>query len=181
MLYDPVLDMEREVDVVIRGRVNEIDVVISFEVVDYSRKADVQWVEGKLKKNEHLPTDKLMLVSWKGFTEGAKRLAASRPDIVLMAPKPVPAGQPRSLMLYADTIKFTLDRATLDLTTSSGEARRVTGFTMDTSLYDGDGNDVGSLGAYLVAMFAKNEVPRELLVEAHHRDDRGRSDRSRWG
>lgn len=168
-LYDPVLDETREVDVVVYGQVNELNVVISFEVTDRGRAADVLWVESMLAKHEHLPTSKLVLVSWKGFTKTAKVKASSRPDVVLMAPI-TGHGDPRTMTLYADEITATLDRIVIHVETPSGETRRIRA-EPDYEFRDFDGKGVAALD-YIMMLFELREIPRRLLERAHNSDNR---------
>ena len=77
MLLHRRTNTEREVDVVIRSKVGEHTIVVSVECIDHSRPADITWVENMLKKHEHLPTNRLILVSRSGFYEPAKVLAKS--------------------------------------------------------------------------------------------------------
>jgi hypothetical protein len=68
---------DREVDVLIRGRIAGEEIIVAVEAVARSRKADVTWVESMLSKHQALPTNKLILVSEKGFSEGAARKASA--------------------------------------------------------------------------------------------------------
>lgn len=61
----------REVDVVIRTKVAEHDVIVCVECRDQRRKATVEWVEQMAMKHRSLPTSKLILVSTPGFTRTA--------------------------------------------------------------------------------------------------------------
>ena len=74
---DPTTGTTREVDVVIEGMFDGDPVVTSIEVIEHSRKADVHWAQGCIKKHERLPTTKLLLVSQMGFTKGALAAVAA--------------------------------------------------------------------------------------------------------
>src|SRR5215207_8903320 len=52
MLQDARTDLQREVDVVMECDIGDVQVTVSFEVVDHKRKADILWVEQMLKKHE---------------------------------------------------------------------------------------------------------------------------------
>lgn len=75
----------REVDVVIRTQVGEHPITISIECMEHGRRAPVTWVEQMAKKHEHLPTNRLVLVSLSGFSQKARRLAAEL-DIEVYSP-----------------------------------------------------------------------------------------------
>jgi hypothetical protein len=59
MLRDAVLDMNREVDIVIEGEFEGEPVVISVEVVEHGRVATLPWVEQMLRKHRDLLTNRL--------------------------------------------------------------------------------------------------------------------------
>lgn len=70
---------QREVDIVLEGKMGGQHVIVSFEC-KYSggkrpRPADAPWVESMKAKHEKLPTDKLVLVSSSGFTPYAESMA----------------------------------------------------------------------------------------------------------
>lgn len=67
----------REVDVVVTDTVAGVPITISFECTSQKRRAGSQWVEGMLKKHEHLTTNFLILVSESGFTRPALDLTTS--------------------------------------------------------------------------------------------------------
>lgn len=75
MLRDRQTGTEREVDVVIEGKLSHQSVVISIECRDRKRRADVQWVEQMIAKHERLPTNVLLLASSSGYTAEAVRVA----------------------------------------------------------------------------------------------------------
>lgn len=70
-LRDAVTGKLREVDILIQGNIGDYAATIAVECIDSGRKADSTWVEGMSKKHEHLPTDKLVLVSRSGFYKPA--------------------------------------------------------------------------------------------------------------
>jgi hypothetical protein len=74
----------REVDAVVERRIDRETSTWSYEVVASRRPADVEWVEAMIAKHENLPTEKLFLVSWSGFTRGARRQAATNPGAGLV-------------------------------------------------------------------------------------------------
>jgi hypothetical protein len=75
-LTDAITGEPREVDIVAEGKVHGYGIIMSVEVCDRGRVADVTWVEGLAKKHEDLPTDKLVLWSASGLTDPAARKAA---------------------------------------------------------------------------------------------------------
>lgn len=75
-LPDKVGEM-REVDVVVRGKVGDHDIVVSIECQERKRPASVEWVEQMAAKHASLPTSKLLLISSAGFSRAAKRKAQS--------------------------------------------------------------------------------------------------------
>lgn len=75
LVSDSVTRELREVDILITANVSGYTVKVAIEVVGRSRKADTPWIESMRAKHENLPTDKLILVSEKGFTKTAKAKA----------------------------------------------------------------------------------------------------------
>lgn len=61
----------REVDIVIEGKINDVNIVISFECCNSTRKAGSPWVENMIGKHRKLPTYRLILVSGSGFSAPA--------------------------------------------------------------------------------------------------------------
>lgn len=82
-LLDRVIHSMREVDVVIEGTAGAYPLILSIECRDRSRPGDVTWVEEMHTKHEHLPTNKLLLVSASGFTAAARKKASAL-DIELL-------------------------------------------------------------------------------------------------
>jgi hypothetical protein len=88
-LYDAQQEADREVDVVVRSNVGDDQVVISVEVTDRQRPADVTWVDSQLMKHSHMPTGQLLLVSWSGFTDGAlRKITAQGGRVEAITPQP---------------------------------------------------------------------------------------------
>jgi hypothetical protein len=75
MLLDKFTGNEREVDILLEGKINSHSIKVAIEVRDRKRPADTTWVEEMLFKHNSLPTDKLILVSSSGFTKGAQEKA----------------------------------------------------------------------------------------------------------
>jgi hypothetical protein len=76
-LTDAITGEPREVDIVAEGKIHGYGVIVSVEVCDRGRVADVTWVEGLAKKHESLPTDKLVLWSASGLSNPAAKKAAA--------------------------------------------------------------------------------------------------------
>lgn len=75
MLTDRVSGELREVDVLVVAIAGGYSVQLGVEVISWARPADTPWVEKMRAKHENLQTDKLILVSEKGFYEPARRKA----------------------------------------------------------------------------------------------------------
>ena len=69
-LPDRSTGINREVDVVVRSRVGEHEVIICVECREHRRRATIEWVEQMAMKHSSLPTSKLILITAKGFTRG---------------------------------------------------------------------------------------------------------------
>ena len=75
MLIDRVSGEQREVDVLVVAIAGGYSVKLGVEVISWARPADTPRVEKMRAKHDNLPTDKLILVSEKGFYEPARRKA----------------------------------------------------------------------------------------------------------
>lgn len=75
MLQDRVTGEQREVDVLVVATTATYQVNLGIEVISWSRAADTPWVEKMRAKHDNLPTDKLILVSERGFSGPAMRKA----------------------------------------------------------------------------------------------------------
>jgi hypothetical protein len=76
LVRDQITDDEREVDVYIEAKTADYPMNIAVEVVGTRRKADITWVERMHAKHASLPTNKLVIVSERGFSKPALRRAA---------------------------------------------------------------------------------------------------------
>ncbi len=83
MLTHALTGAKREVDVVIRTNVAGYAVIVSVEATATGRRATGPWVEQMCAKHAGLPTNQLVLVSEKGFTPEALRLAAANHAVAL--------------------------------------------------------------------------------------------------
>jgi hypothetical protein len=91
----------REVDVVIRGKQAGHETLVSVEAVSSrSRKANREWVDRMLGKHDDLPTNKLVLVSEKGFTKDARERALAA-GAVPLAPEDLEGDNPESAVIKA--------------------------------------------------------------------------------
>jgi len=73
MLRDFDTGESREVDILIASEESEYELLMGIEVVEWTRRADVPWVEKMIQKHQRLPTNKLVLISKSGFTKPAKK------------------------------------------------------------------------------------------------------------
>jgi hypothetical protein len=71
LLPDAVTGEDREVDIGITFEPSGFELCIGIECAARTRRVGVTWVEQMLKKHEHLPVHKTILVSKSGFTGGA--------------------------------------------------------------------------------------------------------------
>jgi len=104
MLRDTVLDVEREVDIVVEGTFDGDPVLTSIEVIEQGKRGNLTWVEQLIGKHRNLPTNRLILVSQSGFTKNALALVATQGGRVeALQPKVIEDnGQARVETLYAD-------------------------------------------------------------------------------
>ena len=168
MLQDARTGLQREVDIVMECDIGDVQVTVSFEVIDHKRKANILWVEQMLKKHEALPTNKLVLVSWSGFTTNARKLAGSEPNILLIEVQE----SEQTKRLYLDSVALTMERVLLTIMTPAGQAIR-TSIEPETALFDSTGAERPG-GAYVLVLGWLNQPPvvRKVLLVAHDHPDR---------
>ena len=129
ILRDAVLGIGREVDVVIEGTLDGEPVVISMEVRERSRPADLPWVQEMLGKHQDLPTNRLILVSKSGFTKQALvQVAAQAGRVQALTPEFDFGGdQPFVKRVILDNLSYTTTGCSVLVRLSDGEEIRVTG------------------------------------------------------
>jgi hypothetical protein len=173
MLQDARTGLRREVDVVMECDIGDVQVTVSFEVIDHKRKADIIWVEQMLKKHEALPTDKLVLISWSGFSANARMFAGTEPNVLLIEVQE--SGQAKRL--YMDSVALTIEKVFVTIRTPAGEAVR-TLIEPETGLFDSSGAERPG-AAFRLASEWLNQPPvvRKVLVDAHSHPER---DRVKW-
>lgn len=81
MLLNASTGKQREVDIVVQGAINGVEIVISFECCKLGRRPGSPWVEGMIGKHRHLPTHRLILVSESGFTKPALLSVDNEKDV----------------------------------------------------------------------------------------------------
>jgi hypothetical protein len=148
LLVNRVTGEPREIDVVIRAKTAGHDVVVAVEARASARRADVQWVESMLGKHAHLPTDKLVLVSQKGFSRQARDLAEKNGTVTLEPADLTgndPAGQivNRLRSIWPKLVSLTPERAQITVQRPDGE--KWFKAPSDLWLFLDDGSEMGTL------------------------------------
>jgi hypothetical protein len=144
----------REVDVVIRTSAGDYPLTVAVEARSAARRADVSWVEAMLKKHEDLATDKLVLVSQRGFTDQARRRAEADGAIAL---EPSDLDDDASEGRVATRLRslwpklLSLTPTTVQVTVVADEGETAVETAPDTGLYLDDGTELGQLHAWLLA------------------------------
>jgi Restriction endonuclease len=154
MLVNRVTGEQREVDVAIRANTAGHEVVVAVEARASRRRADVQWVEGMLGKHAHLPSDKLVLVSQRGFSRQARKLAEENGAIAL---EPLdltgedPAGRivNRLKSIWPKIVSLTPERA--QVTVERPEGVKWFSAPPDLTLFQEDGSELGNLLDFIKA------------------------------
>ena len=173
LLHDVVLDVEREVDVVVEGDFDGDPVVTSVEVIEHNRPAPITWVEQQIKKHRRLPTNHLVLVSKSGFSRTAlKEVAAEGGWVEAVRPEVVEVdGQPVVKRLYFDSVNLTPDSCRLRVRSPDGEAA-VVAAQPNYYIYNSDGNLIGPIARLAVEAVSLDWVGTKFSVEAHSHPER---------
>lgn len=69
--------IEREVDILIEGKLGVHDIRIAVECRDHTRDQEITWIDGLIGKYANLPVDRKIAVSSTPFSESAKSKAAA--------------------------------------------------------------------------------------------------------
>jgi hypothetical protein len=173
-LFDQAAGKLREVDVVAEGDLDGDSLIVSVEVIDRGRPATLTWVEEMLGKHMTLPTNKLVLVSWSGFSEAALAKVTAVPGAVAVTPTPVlesDATPRESEALYVDQIALSPERVKATVRLPDGSTRDVA-VADTTAIYDEDGEEAGSMGEAVGPLLRSEGVGRRLSMDAHGREDR---------
>jgi hypothetical protein len=172
LLVDKVLGIEREVDVVIEGELDGEPIVISIEVVERGRPADVTWVQGVLQKHLNLPTSRLLLVSKAGFSRSAIIAVDRAGDRVqALTPKMVEAdGEAVITTFYMDYVTYGARGCRVWVCEDDGLIT-VEGQT-DIDVYSADRELLGSLGVLAHELIHLQPVADHLNKSAHNHPER---------
>lgn len=163
----------REVDVVIDGSVGGEAVTIGIEVLDRARRVDKEIVEARLNKHRRLPVNKLVIISWSGFTKGAlAKIGACDGWALAVTPQDRDLREP--VTLYFDTIKLTPEARALVVMNGAGE-RTLVRQDVDggINLYDESGALVGNLADLTRELLTAEGVLRHYAKEFHTHPERG--------
>jgi hypothetical protein len=173
LLRDSSTGYEREVDVVIDTTADGDPVTISMEVVNRSRPADRPWVEQMIKKHEHLPTNRLVLVSWSGFSRSAVAAAEAEGGwVVTMTPEQV---QMHGLPVRENVtlVGVSLGQPVrIEVVLRDADEICTSRVQLDTAIFDSKGELLGNWGEYALYLSKLPEyrAPIDNAIERHGAD-----------
>jgi hypothetical protein len=171
MLVDLDSGEEREVDVVVEGRVGDDPVVVSVEVQARQRRAGSPWVDEMITKHSRMPTNRLVLVSWSGFTGPARRKVDRQGGRVVALTPDVEPNATVPLLFYQE-LTTRPERASL-LIENGGERSWVSEVPINANLY-GEPEHEAFLCTLvdLVNRFLNARGGKELTQQAYDHPDR---------
>lgn len=167
-LVDTQLASTREVDVVAEMEVDGHVFTQSFEVVGRGRPMDLTWVEGMVRKHQNLPTDRLYLVSWSGFSEDALRLAQMTSGVFPVTVSPAKG----AAKLYANQVTLNVKRASPRVRRGDGGIGSVISVP-DLGIYSQDGELRGTVWQLGTLLLRLPVLGQALLETAHAHPRRG--------
>lgn len=173
MLYDPASGEDREVDIVMEGRLGDEPVCLSIEVVARSRPMGPDWVGSMVTKHERMPTTKLVLVSWSGFTRGARQLVDSYGGwVVALTPEAVPNASVTAP--YYLEVTTTPENATLLIRDDDGTLTKVTDVPILANIYAAPSHDayLCMLRDLVLRVINERGVGWDLLDQAYQSEHR---------
>lgn len=169
MLVDLDSGEEREVDVVVEGRVGDDPIVVSVEVQARGRRAGSPWVDEMISKHSRMPTNRLVLVSWSGFTEPARRKVDQQGGRVVAL---TPEVEPNATVppLFYQEVTTTQERASL-LIENGGARSWVSDVPINAILYGEPAMEAVCTLALLVNWFLNARAGKELTKQAYDHPD----------
>ncbi len=171
-LRDAVLGIDREVDIVIEGEFDDEPIVVSIEVRERSRPADIGWVQEMLQKHRDLPTNRLLLVSRTGFSGSALaaidreagRVQALTPEVIEID------GEPVVTRFYFDAITYKATGCHLYIRTADDLV--VEKCAGDVGIYDVSGALLGQLAILVHEAIHLPPLAQRFSIEAHNHSER---------
>jgi len=159
MLVDRVTGDEKEVDAVIRSKVAGQDIIVSVEAT--RSKVSRPWVESMIGKHKNLDTHRLVLVSERGASPAAFRMAAAE-NVALLVPETLSGDNPvlkvvgRLESVWPKGVTLTLERVWITVQTPEGLSRIEGDAPDDLAIYDLDGRALGTPPQVFTRMFGNN-------------------------
>jgi hypothetical protein len=132
----------------------------------------VAWVERTIKKHESLATDKLVLVSWSGFTDGARRRANAEPQVLVVVPELViENGTPVARDLYADEVTLSARKAVF-VVDAGGDVPTRVAVLPDNVVHKVDGAAGGTAQELASSALNQPALIERVLREMHDHPER---------
>jgi hypothetical protein len=153
MLEDHESGSKREVDVVVRGSLSGVPLLVGIEATASAQPVDVKWVEAELGKHKAVRTNRLVLVSEAGFTAQAKEKALAN-NAIPVAPEDLTAKDRRDSIVSqlgsvsAVSVGFTPMAAVARVTNPNGETY-TTEIYLDTLVVSDKGDELGVISEEL--------------------------------
>jgi hypothetical protein len=158
---------------VIEGTLAGEGATISIEVTAGRRRAGTPWVNQMIQKHARMPTSRLVLVSWSGFSAPARaKVAAQGGWVIALTPEVVPdASVPDLNYLEVNT---TPAAATLLVRNNDGTPAMVSDVPILTNLYAGSGRKslAFTLRDLVLRVLNEQRSGRDLLDQAQAHEDR---------
>ncbi|MEM9033342.1 MAG: hypothetical protein AAGD18_02020 [Actinomycetota bacterium] len=178
LLLDGDSGKAREVDVVVEYTVGDDPITISIEVIAWARRASVTWVEAMLSKHARMPTNRLVLVSWSGFSPAAlEKVARQGGQVEALTPKQKDVTEEPQIRFVSPELTFQLVRSLVDTVevemhseTFGSESLKM---PSNAAVFNAvTGNEIATLGevVYRAAM-AKTEDFSKTLWEARDEEE----------
>lgn len=165
---------EREVDIVVEGMLDGEPMIISIEVTDRSRPADVGWVESMLEKHRYLPTNRLLLVSRSGFSPQAIATVETEAGRVqCLTPEFAEVdGETVIRRLFVDQVTTTPTGCDVHLFRRSDLSQFVVRCEADVDLYLLDSSLIGQVGHLVLDLMHLSDVQKSCLEMAREHPER---------
>jgi hypothetical protein len=152
MLPDKDSGEQREVDVLMTGKVGGIPMTVQVEATARAEPADVKWVEMEIGLHESVKTDRLILISESGFTATARTKAEAEGAIPIQPndfddEDAVGEVVNRLGTIYQKVLSLTPQRLAGRAEKPDGEIVRLGDLDLTTQIFSDAGKELGTISS----------------------------------
>jgi hypothetical protein len=144
------LGIDREIDVLVKSTLNEVEISIAVECRDYARDQTIVWIDELIGKFSNVNIDKVVAVSSHGFSDAATRKAEAHGIKTYSLDEAMGVNWPKALEDMA-VVMYKLELCPLD-TKIILDVQPNIDISLDenTTVYDEEGQACGTIGKEII-------------------------------